>query len=149
MPVSKKTQSGFSLVELMVAMVILAIGLLGLAELQITAIKGNSKVGSLIMANSVAQTALEEIMAISEKTDPLYPVLKDPAAGADWLVDPVRSIDGKDRFKITYTSTLDVGGSGVTQVNIRVDSLDAVGFGPSFATSEAFRSLTGKLAPLP
>ena len=148
MPAPKSTQSGFSLIELLVAMVILAVGLLGLAELQITAIKGNSKVGALMTANAVAQTALEELMAVSVTTDPLYNVISVAAAGStDWPVDPVRTQDGKDRFKITYTSTLDVGGSGVSRVNIQVDSLDMVGFGSSRATSMAFRYLSGIKAP--
>jgi len=148
MPVSKDSQSGFSLIEMLVAMIILAVGLLGMAELQITAIKGNSKSGSLLSANSVAQTALEEVMAVSTLSDPLYGVLSVAADSAtDWPVNPVRSIDGLDRFQITDTSTLDVGGSGVTRVNIQVDSLDAVSFGGTRATSEAFRYLANIKTP--
>ena len=148
MPVSKNSQSGFSLIELLIAMMILAVGLLGMAELQITAIKGNSKSGSLISANSVAQTALEEVMAVSTLSDPLYGVLSVASVSAtDWPVNPVRSIDGLDRFQITYTSTLDVGGSGVTRVNIQVDSLDTVSFGATRATSEAFRYLANIKTP--
>ncbi len=43
MPASKKIQAGFTLVELLVAIVVLAIGLLGLVQLQVTAIKTNSQ----------------------------------------------------------------------------------------------------------
>jgi len=148
MSASKNPQSGFSLIELLVAIVILAVGLLGLAELQITAIKGNSKVGALMAANSVAQTALEEVMAISVTTDPLYNVISVAAPSfSDWPVDPVRTLDGKDRFRITYNSALNVGGSGVSRVNIQVDSLDMAGFGTTRATSMAFRFLTDIKAP--
>ena len=40
---SENSQSGFSLVELLVAIVVLAICMLGLAQLQITAMRTNSK----------------------------------------------------------------------------------------------------------
>ena len=43
MPASKKMQAGFTLVELLIAIVILAVGLLGLVQLQMTAIKTNSQ----------------------------------------------------------------------------------------------------------
>ena len=87
-------------------------------------------------------------MAVSTLSDTLYGVLSVAADSAtDWPVNPVRSIDGLDRFQITYTSTLDVGGSGVTRVNIQVDSLDAVSFGGTRATSEAFRYLTNIKTP--
>ena len=62
----KKTsaQAGFSLVELLVAVVILAVGLLGLAELQITATKANAQSDSMTVANGIAQKVIEEVCAM-------------------------------------------------------------------------------------
>ena len=63
MPGSKNIQSGFTLVELLVAILILTVGLLGLAQLQITAIKANSQSTTSIAATALTQQALEKIMA--------------------------------------------------------------------------------------
>lgn len=52
---------GFTLLEVMITMVILAIGLLGLAGLQIMAIKGNSFGQQTTLASTLAQNKLEEM----------------------------------------------------------------------------------------
>jgi type IV pilus assembly protein PilV len=67
----KRTQAGFSLVELLVAVVILAVGLLGLAELQVTAMKTNAQSESILAAGSLAQRAIEEVVAM-DGSDPLF-----------------------------------------------------------------------------
>ena len=61
MPVFKNSQSGFSMVEMLVAIVVLAVGLLGLAGLQLTAIKTNAHSHGLMAASSVAQLFLEDV----------------------------------------------------------------------------------------
>lgn len=64
-------QGGFSLVELLVAVVILAVGLLGLAELQLTAMKTNSKSEGILASTSLAQMVIEDVMSRDE-SDPLF-----------------------------------------------------------------------------
>lgn len=61
----KSPQSGFSLVELLVAVAIMAIGLLGLAQLQVTAIQTNAHSSGLVAANALAQSAIEDIVGRS------------------------------------------------------------------------------------
>ena len=58
----KSGQAGFSLIELLVAVVILAVGLLGLAELQVTAIRANSQSATMMAAATIAQGVIEEIV---------------------------------------------------------------------------------------
>src|SRR3989337_1689475 len=59
-----KDQKGFTLLELLIALVILAIGLLGLAGLHISAITGNVSGFKLSTASAVAQEQIEELKAL-------------------------------------------------------------------------------------
>ena len=52
--------AGFSLIEVLVSLAILAVGLLGLALLQITAIKGNATASKSTVATELAQDRLEK-----------------------------------------------------------------------------------------
>ena len=56
---------GMSLLELMIAMVILAVGLLGLAGLQVTAIEGNRFAGDMTEAVNLASNRVEELRGLS------------------------------------------------------------------------------------
>ncbi len=145
MPASKNSQSGFSLIEMMIAVMILAVGLLGLAELQITAIRSNSKSGSIVAASSIAQLAVEEVLAVNSKSDVLYPMLSPATADVayvNWLSDADTSIDGIDEngivtlsgvgtYLIQYKSTpgYPTGDSGITRVEIRVTPQGGTGMG--------------------
>ena len=53
------SEAGFSLIEVLVALTILAVGLLGLALLQTTAIQGNATASKSSIAVQVAQDKLE------------------------------------------------------------------------------------------
>jgi prepilin-type N-terminal cleavage/methylation domain-containing protein len=53
-------KEGFSLIEVLVALVILAVGLLGLALFQTTAIKGNAIASKWTVATGLAQDRLEK-----------------------------------------------------------------------------------------
>ena len=59
-----KDPGGFTLLEVMITVVILAIGLLGLAGLQIVAIKGNSFGQQMSVASTLAQNQLEQLRQI-------------------------------------------------------------------------------------
>lgn len=56
-----RDQGGFTLLEVMITLVILAIGLLGLAGLQVIAIKGNSFGQQVTVASTMAQNQLEQM----------------------------------------------------------------------------------------
>ncbi len=58
-------QKGFTLLELLIALTILAIGLLGLAGLHIAANKGNVSGFKLSTGTAVAQQRIEELKALS------------------------------------------------------------------------------------
>ena len=56
-----KNQNGFSLIEVLVAVTIFAVGLLALAKLQIVSIRGNSSARGVTEASVVAQSKFEEL----------------------------------------------------------------------------------------
>lgn len=57
------SQLGFSLVELMIAIALLAFGLLGLAQLQVTAMRTTTHSAGMLGANALGQRIVEEIMS--------------------------------------------------------------------------------------
>jgi type IV pilus modification protein PilV len=57
-------QDGFTLIEALIAMLVLTIGILTLSSMQISAIKGNSTANSLTMASSVATDCYERLMSV-------------------------------------------------------------------------------------
>jgi len=61
-PQPLKNQEGMTLLETMIAMMILSIGLLGLAQLQITSIRGNHSSFTMTTATSVASGGLEALV---------------------------------------------------------------------------------------
>jgi prepilin-type N-terminal cleavage/methylation domain-containing protein len=146
-------QSGFSMVEMLVAIVILAVGLLGLAELQITAMKTNSKSGSIVAASTVAQIATEEIMAVKTESNYLYGnMLTVAQVDQPWPDDPAdispldgggvdADGDGDDDFAVTFTSTPDAAGDGITDIQITVSSLMGNYLSTTSASAQAFKDL--------
>jgi len=113
----QRPQAGFSLVELLVAVVILAVGLLGLAELQITAMKTNAHSEGLIAASGVAQMFLEDVTSWSEDDARLD---ADQNGRADWNGGAV-AVAGAGTFIVTYDVDADHQGiSGVTKVTVHV-----------------------------
>lgn len=57
------TESGFTLVEIMIAVAILAVGILAMAAMQITAVGGNSQASDVTRATTLAQQQMETLMA--------------------------------------------------------------------------------------
>lgn len=61
-----KKNSGISLLEVMVSMVILAFGILGLAPLIVISMYGNSYSNELTVANAIAQEQIEQLKNLDE-----------------------------------------------------------------------------------
>ena len=110
-------QKGFTLLELLIALVILAIGLLGLAGLQVAAIKGNVSGFKISTASAVAQQRIEELKAMDSTSATLSagvhpdncPPPVPPATTNDCIIQGItysRSYTIQDDTPVTGTSTI-------------------------------------------
>jgi len=80
----KKSQKdqGFTLIEVLIAITIFAVGLLAVATMQLSAIRVNSTAGQITTRMTWAQDKLEELMALPY-SDPWIEDLGDPPSGTD------------------------------------------------------------------
>lgn len=67
---SLNNTKGFTIIEVMIAMVVMAIGLLGAGAMQLAAVKGNANSSKLTEATNLAADQVENILSWSS-TDPL------------------------------------------------------------------------------
>jgi prepilin-type N-terminal cleavage/methylation domain-containing protein len=86
-----RTERGFTLIEVMVAMVILSLALLELGKLQITALRTTSSASRTSEAMSIAQARVEQIMSLQYTDTQTAPYLAntthtDPAPPPGYTV---------------------------------------------------------------
>lgn len=116
-----KNEAGFSMIELLIAMVILAIGLLAAASMQITAITSNAFASRLTVAAGVAQGVVEDMMA----RDPSDAIFHATVSGQTWDLDTATSattisIPNVGTLSATYTTTLNTPATNVTRIVVTV-----------------------------
>jgi prepilin-type N-terminal cleavage/methylation domain-containing protein len=63
-----RSQSGFSLIEILVAMTVTIVGLAGLMSLYTTTAQGNSRAARTVMASTVGQQTMEELRSLPVQT---------------------------------------------------------------------------------
>ncbi len=114
-----KCEKGFTLLEMLIAVMILAVGLLGLAQLQVTAIRTNVQASSVVTAAALGQSVLEDI-ARMPGSDPIFQTAV--ASYADWPNFPTVTVQG-GVYSIQYKTVVDYEGlPNVTKVDIKVES---------------------------
>lgn len=80
-----RSQEGFSLLEVLVAITIFSIGLLATANMQALAIKGNGLSRTVTIASTIAQDLLERYKQLGYDGTPATGVYSDTVAGSDGL----------------------------------------------------------------
>jgi len=98
--------TGFTLLEVMIAMVILAVALLGLAGLQVVSVQGTSRASHITEATTFAQDRLEQLITAS------FTTLADGASNVtgatgvtysvQWDINP-DDLTGATRANVTVT----------------------------------------------
>ena len=58
-------QKGFTMIEIMIALVVLAVGILSVASLQVSAIKGNNLSDNITSALTLAEDKMEELLGLN------------------------------------------------------------------------------------
>jgi len=97
---SLKNENGFTLIETMIAMIILAIALLGIAQMQLSAMQGNRSSYDMTEASALASEMMEQMIIQN---------WKDPTTVACPLADAIV------RSNITYTRVCSPGVGSIGQ----------------------------------
>ncbi len=125
-----KNRQGFTLIEVLMAMIILTIGLLGLAPLMVTSMTGNSFAHELTSANIIASDYIENL-----KTIPSFSPIP--------FIETTNNIDNKyTRQTRVDDSTSDVSvPAGLYWVQVTVSWTDQQGIVRS-VSYDTYRSIT-------
>jgi type IV pilus assembly protein PilV len=112
---------GFTLIEVLIAITIFAIGLLAVAAMQTSAIKVNSTADQITTRISWAQDKIEELMALPY-SDPLLEDLGNPPSGTDSAgnLHQEKISEGSVNYTILWTVTNNTPISGNKLITVTV-----------------------------
>ena len=112
---------GFTLIEVLIAITIFAVGLLAVAAMQTSAITVNSTAGQITTRMTWAQDKLEELMALPY-TDPLLEDLGNPPSGTDSAGNLHQETisDGSENYTISWAVTGDTPITGTKLITVTV-----------------------------
>jgi type IV pilus assembly protein PilV len=119
-----RDQGGFTLLEVMIALVVLAIGLLGLASLQIMAIKGNSYGQQMTVASTLAQSQLEQLRRttlVAGNFGDTVTAQNGITYSRNWIVTANDPQQGMNTVTITisWTGPMGEGTAAIRQISLR------------------------------
>jgi len=109
----RKGQEGFTLLEAMVSLTILAVGILGVIGMFVTSIGGNAQGRHMTEATSLAQSKLDELANMV----PYVNLADDSETG----LNPDGSISASGLYNRSWTVTQPVGALDMMQITGRVE----------------------------
>jgi type IV pilus assembly protein PilV len=123
---SIKNNKGFTLIELMIAIVIFSIGLLAMAQLQMFSIRYNSEAQRMSEATTLAQGKMEDLMSLDyADTDLDNGDHTDPNnANIKWSITVNPEVTGSTTETKSITVTADWNSRGTTK-DVTLDSIRA------------------------
>lgn len=114
-PGNRKNANGFSLIEMLIAMCVLAIGMLAAASLQYSAVRNNTTGNTATQANMLAKATIEMLksqniesttLAVGDYVDP-SPVDADGNPGGiynrSWQIDPLGTSTRRISVTVVWT----------------------------------------------
>ena len=104
------TEKGLSLIEVLVAMVVLSLGLLGLERVHIAAIQANTIASRLTQGTTLAQDRAEQLMALPY----------DHAKLVNTTVDSNTDISIPEGYTISWKVDTNVPSTGIKTISIDV-----------------------------
>jgi type IV pilus assembly protein PilV len=141
-----RNQNGFTLLELLVAITIIAVGLLAAASMQGVAINANSIANKVSVGSSLAQQTAEDLISSSSTgtvltTNGTYDYMLDAANHSNVL-----TIQGAGAFRAEYTTQTSpvISGAtltGTTRVSVTVIHIAPTGVETDVATFTTFKRL--------
>jgi len=104
-------EKGFSLIEILIAITIFAIGMLAVGKMQITAIKGNSFANDLTKATTLAQDRMEKLIGLSYTDTDLNATALDHN-------DPNNPVDGRYNISWNIATNTPIINTKTIRVNV-------------------------------
>jgi len=114
-----KKDEGFTLIEVLIAISIFAVGLLAVAAMQLSAIRVNSTAGQITTRITWAQDKLEELMALPY-SDPWIEDLGDPPSGTDTAGNAHQETTPDGYYIISWAVTNNTPISGTKLITVMV-----------------------------
>ena len=156
---TKRKESGFTLIEVLIAIVILSVGLLSLAQMMVFATRSNALAGRMTSSAALAREQLERLKAAPFYVNPAVrtrnPVLLDggdvDAGGGNYVqfydADGQRVASGNGLYEVRWEITSVVApGLPLEMLEIRVRCLPAAGMSSQWAVIGEARFTTYRTA---
>jgi len=99
----RSNEEGFTLLEIIVAISILTFGILAVASMQVSSMRGNSFAGSVTEATALAGDRLERLIALSYDHDDLRDINANGSGGLNDTGDDADDDDARVMGPVTYT----------------------------------------------